>query len=81
ADMMVRSFDRRLESLFIVKDPLLKQQLVNILYYNMKDNVNAYVMNEDGSYSQAIDHAEEPFNIHKEFYDVKKESMALATLL
>ena len=47
---MVRSFDRRIESLFMVVDPLLKKQVMNILHYNLLDNVNAYVMNEDGVY-------------------------------
>ncbi len=51
ADMMVRSFDRRLESLFLIKDELLKQQAINLLAYNLKDNVNSYLMNEDGSFT------------------------------
>ncbi len=80
ADMMVRSFDRRLESLFIVKDALLKQQLVNILHYNLKDNVNTYLMNEDGTYTQAETSEAEPFDIHKEFYEVQKENMIKASL-
>lgn len=80
ADMMLRSFDRRLESLFIIKDPLLKQQAINILSYNLKDNVNSYEMKEDGSYVplNAKDTAE--FNIHRAFYEVDKESVMKASL-
>lgn len=80
ADMMVRSFDRRLESLFLIKDNLLKQQAINILSHNLKDNTNSYLMNEDGSFS-LIDGGENiTFNIHKEFYDVKREMILNAKL-
>ena len=78
--MMVRSFDRRLESLFIVKDDMLRQQMINILTYNLRDNVNAYLMNEDGSYSQKIPEGEEEFSVHTEFYKVRKENMLEAKL-
>jgi polyphosphate kinase len=75
ADMMVRSFDRRLESLFLIKDDLLKQQTINILSYNLMDNVNTYEMNEDGSYTQLVPPKNKEFNIHKEFYLVKREKL------
>ncbi|MFC3881015.1 polyphosphate kinase 1 [Algoriphagus namhaensis] len=69
ADMMVRSFDKRLESLFKVESELLERQLMNILHYNLKDNFNAYVMNEDGTYTaKAPKEGEEEFNVHKEFF-------------
>ncbi len=80
ADMMVRSFDRRLESLFVIKDSLLKQQVINILAFNLNDNVNAYEMKEDGSYVQIEQPNEAPFNVHKEFYKVKKEKILGVTL-
>ncbi|HBH25512.1 MAG TPA: polyphosphate kinase 1 [Cytophagales bacterium] len=75
ADVMVRSFDRRIESLFLIVDPVIKQQAMNILAYNLRDNVNAYVMNEDGSYEIKTDASSEPFNIHKKFYNVKLEEV------
>lgn len=80
ADMMVRSFDRRLESLFIISDPLLKQQAINILSFNLDDNVNAYEMNEDGSYKHLEPNGVPAFDIHKEFYKVKRDSIMEATL-
>jgi polyphosphate kinase len=73
ADMMVRSFDRRLESLFLIKDPLLKQQAINILAYNFRDNINSYNMNEDGTYTPMQPGEEKPFNIHKEFYKLNRD--------
>ncbi|MEP2774123.1 MAG: polyphosphate kinase 1 [Fulvivirga sp.] len=75
ADMMVRSFERRLESLFLLTDDLLKKQVKNILQYNLKDNVNAYVMQEDGTYVKKQANGDPPFNIHKEFYNVTKENL------
>ena len=79
ADVMVRSFDRRLESLFLIKDKFLKQQAINILAYNLKDNVNAYEMKESGSYEAASSEGE-VFNIHKEFFKVTSDIVRNAKL-
>lgn len=81
ADIMVRSFDRRLESLFLIKDELLKQQTINILSYNLRDNVNTYEMNEDGTYTQLVPPKGKEFNIHKEFYTVKREKIKGVNLI
>lgn len=81
ADIMVRSFDRRLESLFLITDTFLKKQAINILRFNLKDNYNAYNMQEDGSYLQVMPQEDEPiFNIHKEFYRVTREIIENASL-
>lgn len=69
ADAMVRSFDKRLESLFRVKTSFLEKQLMNIIAYNLKDNVNSYIMQEDGSYvAKHPEEGEDEFNIHREFF-------------
>lgn len=73
ADAMVRSFDRRIESLFSLEDEILKKQATNILRYNLIDNVNAYTMREDGNYRIKELMGHPPFNIHKEFYHVTRE--------
>lgn len=74
ADMMVRSFERRIESLFLIVDPFIKKEAINILEYNFKDNVNSYYLEEDGSYhKKPLSHAEKPFNIHEAFYHATKE--------
>ncbi len=75
ADMMVRSFERRLESLFLIVDETLKKQVMNILRFNLKDNVNSYIMNEDGSYSVKKIKGSEPFNIYEEFYKLTPEKI------
>ena len=73
ADAMVRSFDRRVESLFLLEQESLKKQTMNILRYNLKDNVNSYTMKEDGRYLIKEQNGEPPFNLHKEFYHVTQE--------
>ena len=42
-----------------------------MLYYNLKDNVNAYILKEDGNYSKKTLGGHVPFNVHKEFFKVK----------
>jgi polyphosphate kinase len=80
ADMMVRSFDRRLESLFIIKDEALKHQAINMLRFNLKDNMNAYDLKEDGDYFQLEPNGIAPFDIHKEFYALNKDEALKAQL-
>jgi polyphosphate kinase len=73
ADAMVRSFDRRIESLFMLDEAILKKQAMNILRFNLMDNVNTYLMREDGTYALKELDGDQPFNIHKEFYSVSRE--------
>jgi polyphosphate kinase len=80
ADAMVRSFDRRIESLFLLDDDFLRKQAVNNLRYNLRDNVNSYVMQEDGTYVKRDRNGDEPFNIHKEFFHVTREIVSEAKL-
>jgi len=75
ADAMVRSFDRRIESLFSLQEDLPKKQAMNILRFNLRDNVNAYSMNEDGSYVIKELNGDYPFNIQREFYNVTREGV------
>ena len=69
--MMVRSFDRRIESLFEIHNHNVKQQAIHILEMNLQDNVNAYEMQEDGSFKHCASPAEcgmDAFDIHKKFF-------------
>ena len=81
ADVMVRSFDRRIESLFRVVDPFLKKEVMSILNYNLRDNVNSYIMKEDGTYEVTKINNEKPFNIHKEFFKITKEEIEKVELI
>ncbi|AKD05315.1 polyphosphate kinase 1 [Pontibacter korlensis] len=70
ADMMVRSFDRRIEALFLIANAELKREAITILYYNLLDNQNSYIMREDGTYIKRRAGAnEEVIDIHKLFYN------------
>ncbi len=80
ADAMVRSFDRRIESLFLLDEEILRKQAINNIRYNLKDNVNSYIMQEDGTYLLKQPNGEPPFNIHKEFYRVSKDIVIEASL-
>lgn len=76
ADMMVRSFDRRVESLFLLVDEQVKNQAITILDYNLRDNVNAFEMLESGDYAPVTpDEDHEPFNIHREFYAMTDQDL------
>ncbi|MBL7846637.1 MAG: polyphosphate kinase 1 [Cyclobacteriaceae bacterium] len=75
ADAMVRSFDRRVESLVLLEQELIQRQLKSILDFNLRDNVNAYIMKEDGSYVRRELNGEVPFNIHTAFYEVTSETL------
>lgn len=76
ADVMVRSFDRRIESMFAFVNPRVKQQAIHILDYNLRDNVNSYELLEDGNYVKCtLDENCEPFNIHERFFEVTLEEV------
>ncbi|HSF52133.1 MAG TPA: hypothetical protein VLA71_00195, partial [Algoriphagus sp.] len=47
------------------------KQLMNIIAFNLKDNVNSYVMQEDGTYLAKQPMGDEKeFNVHREFFNV-----------
>jgi polyphosphate kinase len=73
ADIMVRSFDRRIESLFKVEDEIA-QQFINILDYNLKDEYNSYVLQEGGEYIKVIPESGKGFNSHAEYYKMQPEA-------
>ncbi|MHA8092561.1 polyphosphate kinase 1 [Aquirufa regiilacus] len=73
ADVMVRSFDRRIESLFEMVNPRAKNMAITILDWNLRDTVNSYEMQEDGNYWKV--ESSEPFNIHEAFYQIAEEDL------
>jgi polyphosphate kinase len=81
ADMMVRSFDRRIESLFLIEDGLSKQIALQILNLNLLDNVNSYTLNSDDMYTKNIPVEGQPIvNVHKDFYSLDKKTVTKARL-
>ncbi|MGI4819819.1 MAG: polyphosphate kinase 1 [Janthinobacterium lividum] len=81
ADAMVRSFDRRIEALFLITNPQLRREAIYILQLNMRDNQNSYFMREDGAYVRQQPMAGEGVvNIHRDFYRrPDEERLAQAT--
>jgi polyphosphate kinase len=53
---------------------------MNMLGYNLRDNVNSYIMKEDGTYDVKKSNNKTSFNIHKEFFKVTKENVENAEL-
>jgi polyphosphate kinase len=81
ADAMVRSFDRRIESLFLLLDPNAIQQTINLLSYNLRDTMNSYILHEDSNYYRHERAEDEPiFNQHEEFFLITPESVSQANL-
>jgi len=80
ADIMVRSFDNRIESLFLIKNKIHKQEIIHILSYNLRDNFNTYLMKEDGTYEKINSGKKEIFNVHHAFYEVTLEEVMKAKL-
>ncbi len=81
ADVMVRSFDRRIESLFLLVSERVRQEAILMLQYNLRDNVNSYELREDGTYDRChVAEGSEPFNIHEAFFEMKPEEVAEAKL-
>ena len=81
ADAMVRSFDRRIEALFLITNPQLRREAISILQLNLLDNQNSYLMREDGAYVRQQPAAgETAVNIHRDFYRrPDEERLAQAT--
>jgi len=70
ADIMVRSFDRRVESLFKIVDSNCKKEAFNILTFNLLDTENSYSMKENASYTALNSLSKNAFNLHKSFFEL-----------
>ena len=66
ADLMPRNIDRRVEVLFPVEDPILKQEIIeNVLDVYWKDTSKSNLLQPNGNYLKVVDLIEdgtEPFN-------------------
>jgi polyphosphate kinase len=71
ADMMVRSFDKRIESIFELIDHDVKKQLIKILHINLQDNTNAYELQENGDYRKVVNVDQPPINTHRYFFNLE----------
>lgn len=60
ADWMPRNLERRVEILFPVEAPALKEKLWHILEGQLRDNKKAHILKPDGSYEKADGAARNP---------------------
>ncbi len=67
ADWMPRNLERRVEILFPVDQPALKEELLHILQNQLKDNVKASVLQADGSYTKVDKRGKHLFHSQEEF--------------
>jgi len=75
ADWMPRNLERRVEILFPVDRPELKEKLLHILTSQLRDNVKASVLRSDGTYTKPGRRGQQPFCSQEEFC---KEAVAEA---
>ncbi len=52
ADWMPRNLERRVEIFFPIEELALKEQVVHILEYQLRDNLKAHILQPDGSYEK-----------------------------
>lgn len=52
ADWMPRNLERRVEILFPIEAEALKERVLQILEYQLKDNLKAHILQPDGSYEK-----------------------------
>lgn len=82
ADIMQRNFDRRVEMLYPIEHPKIKEDLEEILHLYLKDNVKARLLNSDGTYTKKqvpvnSKGENEYFNVQEYFVaEVKKKYIA-----
>lgn len=61
ADWMPRNLERRVEILFPVEAPALKEKLWHILEGQLRDNKKAHILKPDGSYEKVDGRGKEPY--------------------
>ncbi|MDM8518728.1 polyphosphate kinase 1 [Anaerolineales bacterium HSG6] len=73
ADIMSRNLDRRIETLFPIEDPILKEELITALNISWADNIHARQLRADGSYIRlSPKDGEEIRDSQQEFMDIVK---------
>ncbi|MBD5393825.1 MAG: RNA degradosome polyphosphate kinase [Lachnospiraceae bacterium] len=67
ADWMPRNLERRVEIMFPVEKPALREKLMHILSMQLKDNVKAHILTPEGNYKKADSQGEDIINAQQEF--------------
>lgn len=69
ADWMPRNLDKRVEILFPVEAPELKEQIMNILDIQLADTKKAHLLLPDGTYEKVDQRGKAPLNSQMYFYE------------
>ncbi|MCB0154385.1 MAG: polyphosphate kinase 1 [Anaerolineae bacterium] len=77
ADLMPRNLDRRIETLFPIEEPALKQRLIDSLALSLADNTNARQLHADGSYTRILPKKNEAPTTSQNEFMIRAKSMAL----
>ena len=67
ADWMPRNLDNRVEIVFPVVDPVLKEKVVHYLEVELQDNVKASILQNDGSYEKEDLRGKKKVNSQEQF--------------
>lgn len=67
ADWMPRNLERRVEILFPVEDPRLKEKVLHILDVQLRDTMKAHLLQPDGSYEKVDRRGKETFSSQEAF--------------
>ena len=80
ADWMPRNLDRRVEIMFPIEDPALREKVLNILDIQLKDTEKAHILKPDGSYVRVDKRGKERINSQLYFsQEAKKQVKAQNT--
>lgn len=69
ADWMPRNLDKRVEILFPVEEPELKEEISNILDIQLADTKKAHILLPDGTYKKIRQRGKHPLNSQMHFYE------------
>ena len=75
ADWMPRNLERRVEILFPVEKPELKDKIMHILDGELRDTVKAHILKADGTYDKVDKRGKVIYNSQMEFAQEAKEAV------
>ena len=79
ADWMPRNLERRVEILFPIEQPELKERVMHILDGELRDTVKAHVLKGDGTYEKVDRRGKPIYNSQLEFSQEAKQEARRST--
>ena len=69
---MYRNLDKRVETMTVIEDPMIKKELKEMLELYIKDNVKSRILLQDGSYTK-VEQEGKTVNAQEEMLDLCKK--------